>query len=283
MQRLATRHPLLFVLVILLGWLAGTLLAALAAAALLRTELAGNLAQSVGALTATGLVLLLAWRLGWLRSMGITRLGGWQVWLLTLAVLLGYYVAYRYAFFGTLTSDLGYLLGLPATWGILLRQMVVGTVEETLFRGILLYALVRAWGMTRRGLFAAIVTPSLLFGSLHILQLTTGNSVPGTLLTIVLGVLSGIWLGAMVLRWGSIWPAVAIHAFTNAVVNVGALAVPGYVPPASAFVLATVLEIPFVLLGIAWFLRLPLASATEPRGPGPLTLPEGAAPSRPAL
>jgi membrane protease YdiL (CAAX protease family) len=284
MKRLATEHPLLFVLAVLLGWIVSSGLLALAAAALLGTELASDLAQSVGTLTATGLLLLLlAWRLGWLRSTGITRLGGWRVWLLTLAILFFYYVAYRYAFFGTLASDLGYLLRLPAAWRTLLRHLVVGTVEEILFRGILLYALVRVWGTTRRGLFAAILTPALLFGSLHILQLTSGNSLPSTLLTILIGIFSGIWLGALVLRWGSIWPAVAIHAFSNAVVNVGALAVPGYVPPTSAFLLAAVLEVPFVLWGIACLLRLPFPAAPGPGEPEPDTLAEGAIAARQAL
>ncbi len=286
MKRLATEHPLLFVIAVLLGWLASGLLASLAAAALLDTGLTSALAQSLGTLTATGLILLLAWRLDWLRPAGITRLGGWRVWLVALTIMLYFYAAYRYAFFGTLASDLAYLLRLPETWGVVLRQMVVGTVEETLFRGVLLYALVRVWGTTRRGLFAAILTPALLFGSLHILQLATGNSLSGTLVTMVIGLFSGIWMGALVLRWGTIWPGVAIHAFSNAVVNIGALAVIDFAPSTSAFLLAALLEIPLVLLGIWWLLRLPLVgnpASGEPQAPeqSHRELPEGVAPAQP--
>jgi hypothetical protein len=79
------------------------------------------------------------------------------------------------------------------------------------------------------------------------------------------------------------WPAVLIHAFTNAVVNGGALAVPGYVPPTSGFVLATVLEVPLVFLGAGWFLRLPLSGAPGPREPDPDELPEEVVPARQAL
>ena len=263
------------------------MLASLAAAALLDNELTSNLAQSLGTLTATALILLLVWRLNWLQSAGITRLGSWRVWLLALAIMLYFYAAYRYTFFGTLASDVAYLLHLPEAWGVALRQLGVGTVEEILFRGILLYALVRAWGTTRRGLFAAILTPALLFGSLHILQLATGNSLSGTLLTIVIGLLSGIWMGALVLRWGTLWPGVAIHAFSNVVVNIGALAVIDFAPSTSAFLLAAVLEIPLVLLGIWWFLRLPLAGeppTVEPQAPAgsPREFPEEAVPTRPA-
>lgn len=273
MKRLATKHPLIFVVVVLFGWLAAGLLGALAAGALLGTGLTSDLAQSLGTLAATALLLLLAWRLGWLPCLGLTRLGGRRIWLLTLAIVLYFYIAYRYAFFGTLATDVGLLIRLPDTYNAFLRQMVVGFVEETLFRGFLLYALVRVWGNTRRGLLAAATLPALLFGSLHILQLASGNELAGVLLTIVLAALSGIWMGALVLRGGSLWPAVIIHAWTNMVVNIGALAVPGYVPPTGAFVIAALLELPLVALGTWWLLRRPLPSA-----PQTLPYPSGALP-----
>jgi hypothetical protein len=264
MKRFATAHPLIFVIVVLLGWLVASLLGALASGALLGTGLANGLAQSLGTLSATALLLLLAQRLGWLPCLGLTRPGSRRIWGLTLLLFLYFYVAYRYAFFGTLTADLGFLIRSPDTYTLFARQMVVGFVEETLFRGVLLYALVRIWGTSRRGLLAATTLPALLFGSLHILQLTDGNTLPATLLTIVLAACSGIWMGALVLRGGSLWPAVLIHAWSNMVANIGALAVPDYVPPTGAFVAAALLELPLMLLGAWWLLRRPLPSVPQP-------------------
>ncbi|MFN2225332.1 MAG: lysostaphin resistance A-like protein [Anaerolineae bacterium] len=264
MKRFATAHPLILVVVVLFGWLVASLLGSLAAGALLGTGLASDLAQSLGTLAATGLLLLLAQRLGWLSCLGLTRPGGRRIWGLTLLLLLYFYVAYRYAFFGPLAADVGTLVRSPDTYNVFARQMVVGFVEETLFRGFLLYALVRVWGTSRRGLLAATTLPALLFGSLHILQLTNGNELPATLLTIVLAACSGIWLGALVLRGGSLWPAVIIHAWSNMVVNIGALAVPDYVPPTEAFVVAALLELPLMLLGAWWLLRRPLPAVPQP-------------------
>jgi membrane protease YdiL (CAAX protease family) len=269
MERLATEHPLRFVILVLLGWIITGLLCALAAAALLRVELTDDLAQSLGTLVATGLLLLVAWRLDWLRPAGITRPGSWRVWILTAAVVLYFYVGYRYAFFGTMPPEPGVLFRLPAARAMFARQVVVGFVEETLFRGVLLYALVRAWGTTRRGLAGAIMTPALLFGSLHILQLATGNATAAVLLTMGLSVLSGLWLGALVVRWGSIWPGVAIHAASNMVVNIGALAVPDFVPATSAFVVATLMEVPLLLLGVWWLRHVPVACAPAVPESGP--------------
>ncbi|MGD8625202.1 MAG: CPBP family intramembrane metalloprotease [Anaerolineae bacterium] len=276
MKRLATEHPLLFVVAVLLGWLFASLLAALAAAALLDTGLATDLAQSLGTLAATGLLLLLAWRLGWLRPAGISQLGGWRLWLLTLALVLYVCGAYHYAFFGTPFFDVGLLIRLPEARAILGRQLVVGFVEETVFRGVLLYALVRVWGTSRRGLFAAILTPALLFGVLHLLQLTTDQSPAATLAVIVNGVVGGFWLGALVRRWGSLWPGVILHALSNMVAQVGVLALPNVMSPANATLLATLLESPLLLLGAWWLLRVPLMGERETAEAGAGEMVEGA-------
>lgn len=263
MKHFASEHPLAFVLVTTLGWFLVAICVVVLCVVLLGLSAGDGLVQSLATLTATGCLLLLGAYLGWLREAGITRLGSAQVWLLSIAILAYLFVAYRYAFFGKIAPDRRLLVWLPAAWRTITRQFIVGFVEETLFRGILLYALVRAWGGTRRGLLAAVAVPAALFGAVHILQLTTGNSLLSTLVVIVDGLFSGIWLGALVLRWGSIWPAVLLHAGSNAVVNLGALAVPGFAPPTSAFVLATALEVPLVLWGL-WLLgRLHLRQGDE--------------------
>ena len=263
MKRFASEHPLAFVLITILAWILVAFGVVVLCVVLLGLSPGDDLVQSLATLTATACLLLLGAYLGWLREAGITRLGSVQIWLLAIAILAYLYVAYRYAFFGKVAPDRRLLVWLPAAWRTITRQLIVGFVEETLFRGILLYALVRAWGGTRRRLLAAVAVPAALFGALHIMQLTTGNSLPSTLVVIVDCLFSGIWLGALVLRGGSIWPGVLIHAGSNAVVNVGALAVPGFAPPTSAFVLATALEVPLVLWGL-WVLgRLPLRQRDE--------------------
>jgi membrane protease YdiL (CAAX protease family) len=258
MKRLSTRYPFVFVLIVLVGWILTSGLASLAAAAVFDVAPTSALAQSMGTLTGTVLALLLAWRLGWLQAAGIARLGSWQVWLLALAFVAYKYIVYRYAFFGTLTSDPTILIYSSSARQIFVRQVVVGFVEEAIFRGLLLYALVRVWGTSRRGLFAATLVAALLFGVLHILQVLSGQSLASTLLVMAGCVFSGIWLGALVLRGGSIWPGVVVHAASNMVVNIGALSVAGFLPPTSAFLLATLSGLPLVLWGIWQLWQTPL-------------------------
>lgn len=129
-----------------------------------------------------------------------------------------------------------------------MRQVVVGFVEETMFRGILLYALVRVWGGSRRGMLAAIGMTALLFGTLHSLQALAGNDGLQLVLTILNCVVAGIWLGAMVLWGGSVWPAVLLHALSNAIVQLTFLSGTAHGFIDNGLVLATLADLVLVLV-----------------------------------
>jgi hypothetical protein len=85
MGSFARNHPLAFVLTSAVAW--SVLLVALmgVASSALRMP---NGDATIGRLAVTACVLLLVWRLGWLKAAGITRLGRWQVWRLALGVML---------------------------------------------------------------------------------------------------------------------------------------------------------------------------------------------------
>ena len=257
-ERFATRRPVPFVILATVVWMLVAGMGALLASRLLDTSFGGALAQSLGMLTATALLLVVMGRWGWLRAAGITRLGSWQLWLVTGGLILYIVAVYQMAFFGEIGLDLLDPWRSEAGQTILRRQAVVGVAEEFLFRGLLLYALVRVWGTTRRGMLAAVTLPALIFAVLHILQVASGNPLDGALMTILNALVGGLWLGALVLLGGSIWPAVLIHAAGNAVVQLGALSVSGFDPGVGNYALATAAELP-VLVGCLWLLlrRIP--------------------------
>jgi membrane protease YdiL (CAAX protease family) len=262
MKSFASKHPVLVVLACLLLWMVASLLFSLLAAQALDRSLFDDLTQSIGTLSATALLLLATWRLGWLKAAGVARFGGWQVWLIALGIIIYTYLTTHYAFFDTVRPTFG-LMRTSAAQGIFLRQLVVGFVEESVFRGVLLYVLIHVWGGSRGGVYASAVVTALLFGSLHILQLLSGNAMPDTLLTMLLSTLSGIWLAGLVLRWGSIWPAALLHATGNMVVGIGALAFGNYTPQPIDFVQLVIFEVPLALWG-AWLLwKLPLRAVPD--------------------
>jgi membrane protease YdiL (CAAX protease family) len=254
-RRFGTVHPLPFVILAMTAWLVTAGATAYLAARVLHVSPVDGLAQSLGTLTATACVLLAMWRWGWLRAAGVTALGSWRLWLAT-AVIAAYVVsAYQLAFFGRIVVSDSALWAAGEAQALLLRNAVVGVVEELLFRGLLLYALVRVWGRTRRGLLAAVSVSALIFGLLHIMQTLSGNSLDDTLMTMANAFVGGVWFGALVLLGGSVWPAALIHAAGNFVVQFGAMAASAFDPGLADFAEATLAEAPLVIIGLWLLLR----------------------------
>jgi membrane protease YdiL (CAAX protease family) len=221
------------------------------------------LPQMLGTLGGMAALWLVAARLGWLRNAGIARLGDWRVWLVALAALIYTVAVYQLAFFGRLGFDLGLLVRSADARSALLREAVVGVVEESLFRGILLYALVRVWGHTRRGRVAGVAVAALVFGLLHALQGLVGRPGPIVGLVILDSLLSGIWLSGLVLQGGSIWPGVVIHALSNFAVVFGSRISPVNEPVVLAYAWVTLGDLLLAFLALWALLRLPRRRPAE--------------------
>lgn len=105
----ATNHPFPFVLLAIVGWIVLGVLGAIAAMLILDAPLTGSIVQSSGTLFATVCLLAFAWRWGWLKPAGITRLGGLSLWLVTAAAAIYIFFAYQLAFFGEITLGIDQL------------------------------------------------------------------------------------------------------------------------------------------------------------------------------
>jgi membrane protease YdiL (CAAX protease family) len=257
----AENRPLAFALLALLCWFLLSAVFAFGSAALMGVPIGEDVPQTVGLLSVTFVLLVIAGRMGWLRAMGITRFGGWKVWLTTIPLLVTLILAYLYGFFGRVSFDLGVLARSDVARKMLVRQGIVGFAEETLFRGFILYSLVRIWGRSKGGLIASVIVQAALFGVPHVLQVGAGISLTTALIVTVNGFLSGIWWGAIVYRWESLWPAILFHSLSNASVLINGLSSATIEPATIAYVRATLLEMPLVALGVWLLLRTPPRSA----------------------
>jgi membrane protease YdiL (CAAX protease family) len=141
----------------------------------------------------------------------------------------------------------------------------VGFVEETVFRGIILYALVRVWGTTKPRLFAAVVVQAALFGIPHVLQAFVGLSPLTALVNVANTFVSGLWLGLLVLSVGTLWPAMVLHAVSNAAIIIQGLSSPSIEPSALGYIRATLFELVLVLLGTWIILRVRRVSSLPSR------------------
>lgn len=252
LKQFATTYPVWFVLAVLLAWLliGGVLVGALTAVGY-DTDAPGT--QMTATLGATFTLIGLAAGLGWLRAMGLTRSGGWQVWLVTVIAAVVVCVAYLYAFFGRIAFDWSVFGRSDAARGLIARQAVVGFTEETLFRGVLLYALVRVWGASRRGVLLSAGLTAVMFAVTHSLAGLAGIRLPVILAIWVNAFVSGVWYAAVVLQWGSLWPVMLLHGLSNLIVQAGGFAMAPEVGEVEGTLRATLLELPLMLWGV-WVL-----------------------------
>jgi membrane protease YdiL (CAAX protease family) len=245
------RRPFLFAVLLILSVLLVEVLAGFLAVVLfgvVQTDAA--FAPLVLLITTLYLVLVL-WAFKWLKVAGVGSLGNWKGWAAALILLVYYLFALIYAFFG----EFSFTVPTEAVSGLEIPALFLNVaLEEFLFRGLILYTLMSAWGATRKGVLKAVIVTAFLFGLIHGLNAVTGDAseVPGQ---IAIALFESLWWGAIVLRWGSVWPVVLIHAATNWVLQTKALSLPGYHGTAGAYALAVLLGLPLAALGLWWISR----------------------------
>lgn len=245
-KRFASLHPLGFTFIIVLLFILVMGGAAALAAALLDYEVTDVTTQFIGQIVATVGLLVLLWRFGWLTKAGVTRLGHWRLWLLTLTLLVYNSLTALLAFFGTPWVSLNVS---AATAPDLLHTTMAGVVEELLFRGVILYALVAGWRRFRWGPVAAVLVSAFLFGALHLVNLASGET-SITLLQVFEAALSAILYGALVWLEGSLWPAVLLHSGLNLLVNAAVLAEPAFAVTTTHFLWLILSDLPLALFGL---------------------------------
>lgn len=261
-ETLAEKRPFVFALLMILTWFFLGAILVFGSAALLHVSIVEDIPQTIGTLGATFALLAITARMGWWRSIGIARLGGWRVWLITLPLLIYMILAYWYGFFGNLSFDPGIFARSAEARGMLARESIVGFVEETLFRGIILYALARVWGRSRNGLIASVIVQAALFGGLHMLHAGAGSPLGMVLMVVMNSFVSGIWWGVIVLRWKSLWPTIMLHGLSNASVLIKGVSSAYIEPVTTAYIRATALELPLLILGLWLLLRTPMHHET---------------------
>jgi len=261
-SKFADRRPLILALSILMTWL--VIAGAINGATILLSEIPVTaLIQAAGTLSATGVLLLITLRLGWLREIGVTRFGTLSTWLLTLGIATHVVLAGFYAFFGEVSFSVGSLVGASDARAILLHSLIAGLVEEMVFRGILLYVLVRAWGEKRRGRISAVVVQAALFGALHALQAFAGSAPRVAIANVLATFIFGLWTGALVLFTRTVWPAVVLHLMSNAFILVKGLSSRWVDPVYVGYLLEALLEVPLVGLGLWYMLSIHPKTAGE--------------------
>jgi membrane protease YdiL (CAAX protease family) len=212
---------------------------------------------SISRLITTACVLLLIWRLGWLGSIGIVRLGRWRIWLIALGGIIYFSSASLYSFYSEISFDFSNLLCSGSAHAIVITQFIVALCEEVLFRGLVLYSLVRVWGVSKKGIVGSVILTSLLFAVPHLMQIFTSDvSILSVLVVILEGSFISIWWGALVLWGESIWPAIMSHFIGNAIIALQGLVIPMVDPEILAYERLLFFSLLLGVLGFVLLLKI---------------------------
>ena len=252
LKRLAATHPALFGVLITFAVLVLYIIAGVFAAAATQGGVSRNLVEALGRFSAAGLFIGLLWSFGWLDGSGITVRGSWTAWLVTLLLVAYETVAFQLAFFG----DLSIQMSNPGlSLSVALNALATGPLEEIPFRAVILYAFLRLWGGTRKGIVRSVLYSAAIFSASHLIHLALGRPLDMVAIKLVMTFLSGIYFAALVLRWKSIWTVVLFHGVLNAVLSIRAVEVQGFTETAAALGTIIPFQLPLVALGIYWIAK----------------------------
>ena len=253
LKSILTKHPVLSVLSLAISWLVLIMIFAGIAASLLNKKMGDTTTLIIGHLAGIICVFILLWRLEWLKGAGINRSGTYQAWLIAIVGTIYFTLASLYSFYGKLAFDFSNLFSLSSSGGILTTQTLVCIDEEMLFRGAILYILVRSWGNTQKGIFGSVILMSAIFALFHIIWFISSGISLATVFLLAETIIISIWWAAMVLKGGSIWPAFLAHFVVNTVVALKGISGIIIQPDLQVYLKLLLFSLPLGVIGI-WLL-----------------------------
>jgi len=142
--------------------------------------------------------------------------------------------------------------GLSAVLGFLCLALMVGFVEESAFRGLMLRAL------EPLGEWRAVIVTTVLFGVTHLLNILAGEGGLQAVMQLLYAAAIGFAFAALALRTRLIWPLVLVHALIDFVAFMRDPALT--VPPAVEITVDLAVTIVFVAYGLFVMLRRDLGT-----------------------
>lgn len=253
LKNFALKRPFLFGIVLLVFYACLTALA-YPVHYLLPDNEVGQLYGDAAAKFLVFLFFLAAlWRFGWMPVSGMTRLGNIRIWPVVAVLLIYRVLTELYAFTGSITIAFP---NPPLAAADLVLTFSTGLVEETMVRGMVLIAMLTAWGGTKGGQLRAILFSSTLFGLIHLVNLMV-RPVGVVLAQALIVILPGIFYAALVLATRSLWPAIVIHWLGNAAVNIKLIGNENYQETFTMWIIYGITLVPLIVYSAYLLRRLP--------------------------
>ena len=218
-----------------------------------------EIGTALSKLVITACFMFLLWRFGWIKTSGFTSLGSKQVWSFAIVMMIYNAIFAVYAFTGSFKFGLP---GMDLTLAVIFYTITTSLLEETMYRGLVLTALVKAWGSTRKGLFAVAIVSGLFWASLHLFNLVV-RPFPIVAMQVVGMVIPGFVYAALVLYGRSIWPVITFHWMVNLAVSLQAVQNPNFEETLPAWLIFNLVIFPMVVVGIYLLRKVPLTPTAK--------------------
>ena len=253
-----TKRPALSSISITIIWFVVIMISTGIATSTLKRDFGDSTTSFIGHLVGIILILTLLWSLGWLKDAGISQLGSFQIWLIAIIGTVYFALASLFSFYGKLSFDFSDLTDLSFSGNVIKLNIAVSMDEEFLFRGAILYILIRGWGDSLNGKIGSVILSSGIFALFHILNvLFWGTSLISTLFLALETFIISIWWASMVLKGGSIWPAFLAHFVINTIVALQAHIQSITQPEFQAYLKLLLFSLPLGIYGFWMILRIP--------------------------
>jgi membrane protease YdiL (CAAX protease family) len=264
LKRFATARPVLFSLVLIVIYALLSTLTYPVHFLFPDNEVGQVYGDAVAKIVISAVFVGMLWRFGWLERSGLTRLGERRGRFLIAAwgayLIFGQYYAFTDSIRPPVASS---PLGIAEFLGTLPGALL----EELLYRGLLLTAMMVAWGHSRRGIVKSVALSSLLFGSTHLINVLV-RPVGIVVAQAILVSLPGVFYAVVLLKRQSLWPAILIHWLANAAVNVKIAGLESFQETPTMWLWFAVFMIPIALYSVYVLWKLPVVEMQSevPRG-----------------
>lgn len=254
-EQFAVRHPIIFgfVLIVLFGLLS-TLTWPI-------TQIypypeGSGLGTALAKIVMTICFVGLLWRFGWLDFAGYRHFGSKPLWMIVISLIIYKVFLGVYVFSGKFTFQIPPLAELL---GIIFFALTTALLEESIYRGLLLSAMRKAWGSTHRGILLSAGISGLFFASNHFFNLLI-RPFPVVFFQVLSMTLVGFYYALFTISGRSIWPAVVFHWATNATINLAVNQIPTFEETLAQWIGYTAISLVPVLVSL-WLLKPVLKSS----------------------
>jgi membrane protease YdiL (CAAX protease family) len=222
-ESFSTRHPIVFGFVLILLF---TLLNTLTwpITQIYPYPEGSGLGEALAKIVMTVCFIGLLWRFGWLDFAGYGHFGSKRIWLIVTPLIVYKVFLGVYVFSGAFTFPFPPLV---VSIGIIFFALTTSLLEESMYRGLLLTAMRKAWGSTRQGLILSALVSGLFFASLHFFNLII-RPFPVVFFQVLSMTLIGFYYAIFAITGRSIWPVVVFHWSTNAAITLALSQIPTF-------------------------------------------------------